>query len=194
MEYPSEEFVERLEREFSQKYRVRWSDARQEWHLEQRVRRAIAEGFVEVDPRNREQWRLKHDAYIRARDGYVLVMQIKPGTRTHCTYCDQQMSVPLFHHATIKCEFCASRGRAVYQIAGFFPLGDTLIDYMKHIDGTTGGQQRVSDAVNRSNDLLMRDLQANLRRPIEAATRERANRILGFPQFGYGGRPYNWTK
>lgn len=192
--YIPEEFVERLEREFGQKYRIRWSDARNEYHIEQKVRRGLAEGFANVNPKNRRQWRARHDDLVRVRDGYVLTMAVKPGNFTHCSECNSKIPVPSYDTAVIQCEFCKMKGRARYEIAGYFPINDALLYHLKKIDAHSGGTERVREAVDRGNRMLEREQSGNLRRPIEAAVRERFNRLVGIPQFGYAGRPYQWIK
>lgn len=190
-----EEFVERLNQVFGGRYRIRWSDARNEWHIEQKVRRGIAEGFADVNPRHVKRAREKHDDLVRARDGYVLTMAVKAGTRDYCKTCNTQLSVPAFETQVITCPYCASRGRHSHQTAGYFPLSDSLIDHLRYIDAENDGIDRVTEAVNRSNELLLHEMNMRyIRRPIEAATRERFNRLVGIPQFGYAGSPYRWDK
>jgi hypothetical protein len=41
---PPELFVEKLEREFGRRLRIRWSHERSEWHIEQKIRRGLFPG------------------------------------------------------------------------------------------------------------------------------------------------------
>jgi hypothetical protein len=189
-----EEFAERLEQAFGGKYRIRWSDARHEYHIEQKVRRGIAAGFVDLNPRHRERFRQKWDDLIRARDGYVLTMAVTPGTKTFCPDCHSELQVPAFETKVIPCEFCRSRGRYRHKVAGFFPLGDSLIDHLKKIDWANDGNDRVAKAVDRHNELLLHNNRMQLRRTVDAAVRQDYNRLVGIPQFGYAGSPYRWDK
>jgi hypothetical protein len=189
-----ESFTDRLRATFGDKYRIRWSDARGEWHLEQRVRRGIAEGCVNVAPRNRAARRASEDDLIRGRDGYVLTMTITAGTHTDCDTCGTRIDVPAFTTTTVKCGMCATKGRNVGKVAGYYPLGDTLIDHLQFIDAGSGGTDRVFAAVKRHNDLVEHDNTMQLRRNVDAATRERFNRITGIHQNGYTGREAMWER
>ena len=62
--------LERLDREFRGRLRLRWSNRKQEFQLEQKVRRALAEGPVKDS---------QDDDGIRRRDGYLYVLQEHPG-------------------------------------------------------------------------------------------------------------------
>ncbi len=183
-----EEFVERLEREFGQKYRVRWSDARNEWHVEQKIRRGIAEGFANVALKNTQQRRNREDDLIRARDGYVLTMSVNAGNHTYCHECNTKMSVPSFETAVIFCPFCRLKGRQRHQVAGYFPLGDSLIDHLRKIDSERGGTDRVVAEVDRSNQWMLAQNERKFRNHIEAGVKDRFNRLVGIQQTGYTGR------
>jgi hypothetical protein len=189
-----EEFVERLQQTFGEKYRIRWSNARQEYHIEQKVRRGIADGFVDLNPRHLERKRQKWDDLVRAKDGYVLTMAVTPGTKTFCPECRTEMQVPAFKTKVLVCEFCRSKGRYSQKVAGYYPLSDTLIDHLRKIDVHSGGNARVNEAVNRHNEFLLYDNKMAFRRRVEAATRDRFNKLVGIPQFGYAGSPYRWDK
>ena len=183
-----EDFTERLERQFRGRYRIRWSDTRNEYLIEQKVRRGVAEGFVDVGLNSTAQLRRHADDYIRARDGYVLTMAVKPGTRTWCHECNTQMDVPAFDTAVLVCPFCRSKGRYRAQVAGYFPLGDTLIDHLKMIDVDNDGNDRVAEAVDLHNEFLMFENTMRLRRHVDAGARERYNRLVGIAQVGQTGR------
>ncbi len=189
-----EAFVERLEQEFGQKYRIRWSDARHEWHIEQRIRRGIAEGFADVSLKNAKQRRNREDDLIRARDGYVFTMAVKPGTTTHCHECNTKMSVPAFDTAVLFCPFCKMKGRSRHQVAGYFPLSDSLIDHLRKIDSEKDGTDRVAAEVDRSNQWMLFQNKMKLRNHLQAGIKDRYNRLVGIPQFGYAGSTYNWEK
>lgn len=189
-----EDFVERLNQTFGGKYRIRWSDARHEWHIEQKVRRGIAEGFIDLNPRHLERKRQKWDDMIRGRDGYVLTMVVSPGTRSECPICHSEMKMPAFQTAVVTCDFCASKGRRSQKVGGYYPLSDVLIDHLRRIDVDNDGNDRVAESVDRHNEFLAYEHRMNLRRPVEAAVQERFNRLVGIPHFGYAGSPYNWEK
>ena len=72
---PPESFVEKLDREFRGRLRIRWSTERQEWHIEQKIRRGL---FPGTKP-SKLGWDDTTDAYIRHRDGvdrWIIVNKI----------------------------------------------------------------------------------------------------------------------
>lgn len=127
-------FAERLEQEFRGRLRVRWSDARQEFHVEQKVGRGA---FNPLPPRFRSQaeHRRRYDAHVRASDGYALVMVVRPGDRAGCDRCGQTLKVPTFASKEVKCACGAS------QVLAYFPLSDSLIDHLKGMDPERRGQE-----------------------------------------------------
>jgi hypothetical protein len=185
----STEFQERLEGRFNGRLRARWSPSRNEVHIEQKVRRGLVEGSVNVRPKNAEDRRLNEDELIRARDGYKLTMIVTPGTTRRCKVCNTEAAVPAFKSALQKCSFCAMKGRAQMEAVGFFPLSDSLIDYLLKLDLDTMSD-RSTDAVHAHNDRLLQQRENDLYRPVEAAFRERYNRLVGIQQTGYTGKVF----
>jgi hypothetical protein len=184
---------EQIERRFHGRFRLRWSDADQMFHYEQKVRRGIAEGFVPIATKSERHFKSRYDDQIRGRDGYVLVMKIAPGTQTRCTVCHGDISIPAFKSAQVNCGFCASKGRRSSFVAGYFPLSDSLLDELERIDPDRGGNERVFDAQRKAELFREREQEWNLTAPAEAAFRERFNRLVGIPQVGLSGKTSAWT-
>ena len=190
----SQEFLDRFEDRFGANYRFRWSDARQEWHVEQKVARGIGDGFVDTSARNAEDYRLNHDDRLRAKDGYILTFAVRPGTSMPCEECGTKLKVPAFKFEVANCPVCSLKGKQRLQAVGYFPLGDSLLDHLKFIDVFSGGNERVKEAVARRNVFVQNEHDMELRRLIEPAVRERFNRLVGIPQWGRNGNQPMWDR
>jgi ribosomal protein L37AE/L43A len=147
----SEDFQERLQSRFDGRYRVRWSPSRHEFHLEQKVARGLAEGFVPIVSKSAEDRRLHEDERIRARDGFMLTMIITAGDRMPCEHCGSELQVPLFASGVVTCQFCAMRGKGVHYTVGYFPLNDVLLEHLEKIDVLKDGDSRVMESVRAGN-------------------------------------------
>src|ERR1043166_1952196 len=110
---PPESFVEKLEREFRGRLRIRWSSQRGEWHIEQKVARGL---FPGTKPTKRG-WDESSDKYVEHRDGYVFVMAVRTGDRMPCPRCQHEMKVPYMHTTHLRCEFCRLMGKTTHVAA-----------------------------------------------------------------------------
>ena len=119
-----EHITEQIERRFNGKFRLRWSDVEKMFLFEQKVKRGIAEGFAPLDFKNGQERKNRYENVIRARDGYILTMQISPGTSMRCKVCNSEIKVPAFKTAQVACPFCEHKGRRVMYTVGYFPLSD----------------------------------------------------------------------
>src|SRR5687767_7794014 len=82
--FSPDRFQLRLEEVFGRRFRIRWSLRKGAWHIEQRVGRAA------LAPLRIAEW---DDSLIRARDGYALVMEVRPGTTMPCPFCHGKVEV-----------------------------------------------------------------------------------------------------
>lgn len=172
-------FAARLSRTFEGRLRLRWSSARQEYHLEQRVRRALAEGYVKDS---------HDDDGIRRRDGYLYLLSIRPGTSMPCPRCGIKLAVPLHEIREISCPMCKVQGHEYRIAAGFFPLNDQLLDYVKTLDPTRDASRQLRNRVDTHNMALQtRQGQAVLNATTDAANDD-FRRIAGIPMTGYTGK------
>lgn len=174
-------FTARLNQEFDGRLRLRWSNARQEFQLEQRVRRGLVDSFV----------RDTHDdTGIRRRDGYLYILSIRPGTRMPCPRCGLELKVPVREIRELSCLYCKMQGREHHVPAGYFPLDDTLIDYLKQIDPERGASRRLRQQVERTNaGVQTAQEQAVMGHTTDAASDD-FNRIAGIPSVGYTGKEF----
>jgi hypothetical protein len=189
-----QEFLDKFEEEFGHDYRIRWSDARKEWHVEQRMGHGFAAGTVDLTPRNAEDYRLNYDDRLRARDGYILTFVVSPGTRTQCDECHTWLKVPEHRFEAIECPYCAMRGRKRLYAVAYFPLGESLLDHLRKIDVFSGGNERVRKAVAERNRFIEAEADTQFRRDLNAGLKERFNRLVGIPQWGYAGEQKMWDR
>jgi hypothetical protein len=176
-------FVEKLRLEFDGRFRIRWSLARKEWVIENKVDRAkVVPKYVrDID-----------DELIRARDGYEFVLSVRPGDRMPCrsTKCMATVPVPVFKFAEVRCQSC----RTVHDATGYFPLNDMLLEWLRRIDPDRGGIKRVMQSVDEK--MRQRDLarERELSNYNEAVGKDYFNRIVGIQQVGYTGKEHMWDR
>lgn len=174
-------FVSRLHEAFDGRLRIRFSDAEQNFHIEQKVGRAVV-APVRVDE--------GRDDLIRARDGYHPVMTITPGDRMRCPACHYTLQVPVRDTADVRCGFCALKGRTTRVVAGFWPLDDSLIDHLRKIDPLRDGQSELAEEADRHNRMLLQAEEDAAVAPGFAYADENFNRLVGIPQVGYTGKEF----
>jgi hypothetical protein len=183
-----EYFAEALETRFGGRFRIRWSDVEHVFMLEQKVRRALAEGFAPIVIKSERHRKLTFENQVRARDGYVLSMKITPGTHTYCAKCDAKMDVPAFKSAQIPCPVCAQSGHRTVFAGGYWPLSDALLHELDRTDPDRGGSERVYKAQQAAQMFAEKQQEWEITNPAEAAFKERFNRLVGIPQTGYTGK------
>lgn len=116
-------FAERLDEVFGGRLRIRWSFIEGAWHIEERLpRRAVR------PPTGLNRYR---DDYVRAADGYGLVMRVHPGTKAPCPVCHLDVSLPVMETAEVTCTNCTRKGRDGKFWGAYFPLGECLIDHLR---------------------------------------------------------------
>lgn len=163
-------FIARLTSTFDGRLRIRWSDKERCFHIEQKVGRAVvAPIFIDST----------RDDLIRARDGYHPVMTIQPGDRMPCPECNYTLSVPVRETMDIPCPYCKLKGRQTRVVAGYWPLGDALIDHLRKIDPLRGHSHELAEEADRHNDMLLRSQENAALAPGEAAASDAYNRIVG---------------
>lgn len=138
MHVPSQ-FEHELQNAFHGKFRLRWSDKRQEFHLEQKV---FTGQVIPPPVDNDNNFDTYDDSYIRAKEGYFLVMVIRTGDRMPCPVCGATLSVPVMETREVKCQRCLEHGLDARYIAAYYPLNHVLIDHIRDIDPENGGPIR----------------------------------------------------
>jgi len=177
---PPAHFVDRLEMVFGGEYRLRWSLREGAWHLEQFLGQRATKWNKNrpLDP-----W---YDELVRARDGYTLAMSIRPGTVMPCPKCDLPLPVPVYALREVRCEQCIRSGRDGKYKAGYFPLENNLIDYIKvRTPSYTGAcvadqQQVLAEQANADRDYRQERLVAHGRDALKDAFLDQFP-VAGFP-------------
>ncbi|NBV25387.1 MAG: hypothetical protein EBS05_26170, partial [Proteobacteria bacterium] len=171
------EFVERLQAAFEGRLRIRWSNAAHEFQIEQRV----ARGLINFPAA------LTDDEHIRLRDGYFYVMSIRSGDRMPCPRCQQQLTVPVREIRELSCPRCKAQGLEHRVAAGYFPLDDTLITYLKAMDPLRGASRELRAKVDAHNAAYTESQRQTVLDKAYAAGADDFNRIAGIPHVGYSG-------
>jgi hypothetical protein len=175
------DFARALEREFQGRLRVRWSTQRQEWHVEQKIRRGLAD--FPADPNG-------SDEHQRLRDGYMYILSIRPGDRMPCPRCASTLKVPHLEFREIICDFCKFTGKEYKVAAGYWPLNDKLIERLKELDperSMTKVQRTQVDARNRALE------EAQQKHVLNVSLGTAADdfvQITGIPMTGYTGKEF----
>lgn len=183
-----EYITEQIDRRFNGRFRLRWSDVDKMFLFEQKVKRGIAEGFAPIGYKNGQERKVRYEDQIRARDGYILSMQISPGTTMNCKVCNTEIKVPAFKTAQVSCPFCEHKGRRVLYTVGYFPLSDSLLDELDRTDIDRGGDVRVTKEREKRERMREAELNSKLWTKAEAAFRQDFNLIVGIPQKGMHGK------
>jgi hypothetical protein len=183
-----ESFVEKLEREFRGRLRIRWSVERREWHIEQKVARGL---FPGTKPTKRG-WDETVDKYVQHRDGYVFIMAVRDGDRMPCFRCGHELKVPYMQTTHVKCQYCTLMGRPTYNAAVYMPLGDKLIDHLKSIDPENPISEKLVERLDRENEQMEARMMADAVRPAEAQFNDDYRRVVGIPTAHLSGKTKMW--
>jgi len=178
---PPDAFVEKLEREFNGRLRIRWSRESNEYHIEQRIRRGM---FPGTKPSKRG-WDETNDAYVRHRDGVIHVMTVRTGDRMPCKRCNYELKVPYQVTHFITCPLCKLRGTPTHFAAVFMPLSDQLIEALKKIDPENPISERLAEDLDRQNEALARQMENDAVQSSVAAFSDAYRRIAGIPSVGW---------
>lgn len=170
-------FEERLRSTFQGRLRIRWSVKAREWHIEQKVGRAITAPIrIEAD----------RDDLICARDGFDYLLTVRQGDRMPCPICEwQELKVPVRDFVDIRCAYCASKGLQGRTVAGFWPLDDSLIDHLKKLDPESDYSRNLAKDIDRRNQQREASQEADLSNTVKSAGSEHFDSIVGIPHFGF---------
>jgi hypothetical protein len=151
--------------------RIRWSNATQQWHIEQKVgRQTLPKHYVKPND----------DRAIRLRDGMEFVLAITPGDRAGCPQCGTTVHVPVMCWKEAKCSKCQHTFRAMY-----WPLNDALLEHLRWSDPYRSGLERVWKDLTEGEARQARVKRRDRNNYLEDATRDLYNGIHGIPTFGY---------
>lgn len=184
MEAPID-FRNRLSRLFDDRIRIRWSNKRQEWHLEYKIARGKATVPFYVDSYD--------DPAIRARDGYAHLMAVRSGDRMPCPRCGCTVKVPMFEIKMAHCDYCKMGGKNYRFPACYFSLeGDLLIQHLAKMDPLRTWRDGIHLQTDKQNDELMKSRQRDFNNKMEAITKENFTNLFSIPSVGFTGREKMW--
>lgn len=172
-------FTSRLRDEFPH-LRARWSPKRQTVQIEQQVGHGAALPPIHIDAHD--------DDLVRAKDGYWRVMEVSPGDRRPCPTCGLTLKVPHLKFAEVTCTFCHVAGRDGRTMCGYFPLDESLLQYLRRTDPLRGAVARMADECDQANQRLMTSRIRSAKNEVEAATKDDFGRLFDIQQVGYTGR------
>lgn len=174
-------FQERLTRQSRGELRIRWSVRKEEWHIEQQVGRAAFAPY-RLDPTD--------DSLIRARDGYLYVMAIRPGDRMPCPTCHRSIKIKSFVCEESTCSPCQAKGHDGRVRGCYFPLGEKLLEHLRKIDPQNGAHVRLRDEVDAANERMEKAKARAHSNTIEAQTKDAFTKIFEIPSVGYTGKVF----
>lgn len=178
-----QEFQEKLEREYGNRIRIRWSDYWGEWHVEQK----IARGKV-GQPILQDRY---HDDTIRYRDGYAWVMSIKQGTKFDCPSCGLTLKAPTRETELVSCWNCRSKGREHRWLACHWPFDETLIDHFKKMDREIDTRYK---QLAESDKKVREQQQRQALEGTLAGFEDNFNKLAGILHVGYTGKEKMWQR
>lgn len=188
MQRAPEAFVEKLDREFRGRLRIRWSQQRNGWLIEQRVARGL---FPGTKPAKRG-WDETTDKYVQHRDGYVEILEVRPGTLMDCPRCGAEIKVPFLETSHVRCDYCRLMGRQTFVSVVHMPLGDLLINHLKSIDPENPISETLADDLERRNAALAAARERDALNAGEAAFEDDYRRIVGIPTAHLSGNTAMW--
>ena len=121
-------------------------------------------------------------------------MSVRTGTLMDCPRCGTELKVPYMETHLVSCPYCKLRGKNSTFAAVYFPLGDSLIDYLKTIDPENPASERLAEDLDRQNEMLSAMMERDALRDGTAAAAERYNRLVGIPQVGLSGKTKMWIQ
>lgn len=180
---PPQDFVNKLEAEFPG-YRIRWSQKRHLWQLEQRCGRSALPGTYPEDKFD--------DGTIRAAEGYWLILEVSPRPYTKCPECGFHFDLPELQIKEAKCDYCISRDLDARWMLGYFPLGEALLNQLRKTDPKRDGIRKLSARVDAKNKARLKAIKAAADDTMEYAMKDNRNAIFENVQFGYKQPPTMW--
>lgn len=181
MERAPEWFDRRLREEFQGRLRVRWSNQRACFLVEQKEHVGLEPGFREVAPDD--------DEAIRQRDGYTLVMEVWRGTTIPCPRCGYGCTAQPRKNQIIECAFCQIAGKAdrTFQASVFY-LDEALLEELRGVDYVTHNALTPQERVRRAHERNLAYWAKKEQRVKDERkdwTRDHWRQLLGVPRVGW---------
>lgn len=103
-----------------------------------------------------------------------------------CPQCNLPLKVPELRFKEVRCEHCIRRGRDGRILAGYFPLGEALLEHLRRTDPLRGAIERLSQEADKHNQRLLESRAREVANTIDA-TRDDYPFISGIKQVGFTG-------
>lgn len=182
----NKEFERTLEKAFDGRFRLRWSDKLQEYHLEQR----IGVGRDLMPPVDEEgNYDTYNDDWIRARDGFFKIMSVRAGDRMPCPRCGFDVKIPTMETRQVSCPYCSygkDDPKRQRWLASYFPLNHTLIDHIKEIDPENDGPERAKQRSQARRKAYLERLRKEALDEADYNVIFNENQAFQKPMVGYG--------
>jgi hypothetical protein len=182
-------FQQQLAHEFGTRFRMRWSNARQLFVLDERIARGVlmtparlAAKLARLDAKNPDQ---AEEFRLRLREGTAPFVEISPGNRTACPACGATVRLAHMTWAYAHCDECQKDFKTIYA-----PLGWWLLEQLRFLDFERGGDERALTAMDQANAAHEAEVQAAPKRELEAAVRDDFAHIMSIQSVGYTGRSF----
>lgn len=184
---PTQQFLNELYAKFDGRFRLRWSTYSHEWQLEQKVMnpKVIPPPITIDEDTGGEIYDTFDDAWVRASDGYMLVMSMRDGDRMPCPICYLTVKVPIMETRESTCEHCRFQGRDGRYRAAFYPFNHVLIEHLQFLDPDNGGVERVKRKIRdrqvaRIAKSKERSVTEGEERLVDAGTQALGNQMIGY--------------
>jgi hypothetical protein len=193
-----ESTTRRINDEFSRRIRVRWSDRTRTFHVEGRSHRGLTDFPMPPGLDKAQEARVLdmfYDDFLRARDGYQLIMEVQPGRRMKCPRngCHVTLQVPLNKTAEVPCWYCKSIGYDGRYIATYFDLeSDTFIERLRYLDPERAWREKAKTTEQRNAERTAA-MEQDALNFIGSVNRDEYARFAGIPQSSTAGKTSNWT-
>lgn len=175
-------FERELQARLGSEYRLKWSNRKETFLIEQKIQRGEWDIPSGVRERNPEE-------YDRLREGYSLVCEVSPAPTMRCNRCRAILTVPALEWKEVKCLSCyASKERSNTQFyVAYFPLCERLLT---HLESTSPkrGYAWVKEML-RENARKRETQQRDWENHSEAGLKDYMRIIAENPVIGYGRGP-----
>lgn len=159
-------FEAELHTRLGRNYRLRWSDQKKRWCVEQKVARVY-------------DYPGSSDQAIRLRDGYRLVLEMPEYPVITCKHCSFPVEMPVFEKAEFQCDYCKLRGVRHTYIDGYFPMVDKTLTYLERWNPKRG--KALNDEIEAENAALRKSRQRAIANIAESLALDGWRGVAGIP-------------
>lgn len=169
-------FEEELARDSGGRFRVRWSPGRSRWQVEERIGRQKRKRAMTWIKSNLQ------DEAIREQEGYRLLFELTPGSKTRCPRCTADLKLtPALRPRTTKCQACKKEWKFCFMPA----WGDVLV-HLRYIQPERGGYERVGPEADANEVQRAQGMRRERHNHTEAIWKEDFTQNFEIDSVGYG--------